>query len=301
MGKSEIAFMLAAPFLQGQPPVPASPAAAPQTAPAAPQTPAQRLADLKRAYDEAQRAFEEKYSAAKSEPERAKVYETDYPSPESYAPRFVALAKELGSDPVALEAWTWIVQRVQSREVVDPCFEAIAAGHVASPRLVDVVQAISPYQPSVAAERFLRTVAEKSPHWEVKGHATFKLASILNGLAEAAEALTNDAKDAKEPGSRERLAAYYGKESVAELAARDPAEMRKEAEDLYEDVLADFKAVRSAQGTLGQQAEAELFELRNLALGRVAPEIVGQDVDGVTFKLSDYRGKVVVLDFWGFW
>jgi hypothetical protein len=29
-----------------------------------------------------------------------------------------------------------------------------------------------------------------------------------------------------------------------------------------------------------------------------APEIVGTDQDGKEFKLSDYRGKVVMLDFW---
>ena len=27
----------------------------------------------------------------------------------------------------------------------------------------------------------------------------------------------------------------------------------------------------------------------------------GEDLNGVAFKLSDYRGKVVVLDFWGDW
>ena len=31
------------------------------------------------------------------------------------------------------------------------------------------------------------------------------------------------------------------------------------------------------------------------------PDIRGEDMDGVPFALSDYRGKVVVLDFWGFW
>jgi len=36
-------------------------------------------------------------------------------------------------------------------------------------------------------------------------------------------------------------------------------------------------------------------------VGQQAPEIIGEDVDGKEFKLSDYRGKVVVLDFWGFW
>ena len=29
-----------------------------------------------------------------------------------------------------------------------------------------------------------------------------------------------------------------------------------------------------------------------------APEIVGTDQDGKEFKLSDFRGKVVMLDFW---
>jgi hypothetical protein len=36
-------------------------------------------------------------------------------------------------------------------------------------------------------------------------------------------------------------------------------------------------------------------------VGLAAPEIAGQDLDGVSFKLSDYRGKVVMLDFWGDW
>ena len=44
-----------------------------------------------------------------------------------------------------------------------------------------------------------------------------------------------------------------------------------------------------------------MFEIRNLAIGKVAPDIAGEDVEGVRFKLSDYRGKVVVIDFWGDW
>jgi peroxiredoxin len=38
-----------------------------------------------------------------------------------------------------------------------------------------------------------------------------------------------------------------------------------------------------------------------LNVGDLAPEIQGEDIDGRPFKLSDYRGKVVVLDFWGHW
>ena len=36
-------------------------------------------------------------------------------------------------------------------------------------------------------------------------------------------------------------------------------------------------------------------------IGKAAPEIEWEDLDGKAFKLSDYRGKVVLLDFWGNW
>lgn len=38
-----------------------------------------------------------------------------------------------------------------------------------------------------------------------------------------------------------------------------------------------------------------------LNVGNIAPDIDGEDIDGQRFKLSDYRGKVVVIDFWGNW
>jgi hypothetical protein len=38
-----------------------------------------------------------------------------------------------------------------------------------------------------------------------------------------------------------------------------------------------------------------------IEIGQKAMEINGEDIDGQPFKLSDYRGKVVVLDFWGHW
>ena len=38
-----------------------------------------------------------------------------------------------------------------------------------------------------------------------------------------------------------------------------------------------------------------------IQVGNKAAEIEGEDIDGKKFKLSDYRGKVVMLDFWGNW
>lgn len=37
------------------------------------------------------------------------------------------------------------------------------------------------------------------------------------------------------------------------------------------------------------------------APGLLALEIDGEDIEGQPFKLSDYRGKVILLDFWGNW
>lgn len=58
----------------------------------------------------------------------------------------------------------------------------------------------------------------------------------------------------------------------------------------------EFRGVK-----LKERAEGSLFAAENIQIGKTAPEIVGEDQDGVEFKLSEYRGKVVVLDFWGDW
>jgi peroxiredoxin len=35
--------------------------------------------------------------------------------------------------------------------------------------------------------------------------------------------------------------------------------------------------------------------------GDLIPEIIGNDIEGTEFRLSDYKGKVIMLDFWGNW
>ncbi len=46
-----------------------------------------------------------------------------------------------------------------------------------------------------------------------------------------------------------------------------------------------------------------LFSENNekLKIGEIAPEFVAQDTLGKDIRLSDYRGKYVILDFWASW
>jgi hypothetical protein len=49
------------------------------------------------------------------------------------------------------------------------------------------------------------------------------------------------------------------------------------------------------------RARGPRFEETRLQNGMKAPDIVGVDLFGEEFRLSDYAGKVVMLDFWGDW
>jgi hypothetical protein len=73
----------------------------------------------------------------------------------------------------------------------------------------------------------------------------------------------------------------------------------QESEKLFEEAAEKYADVKTAfDGTVGRKARNELFDLRYLSAGKAAPEIKGTDQDGKLFKLSDYKGKVVLLDFW---
>jgi len=63
----------------------------------------------------------------------------------------------------------------------------------------------------------------------------------------------------------------------------------------------ESETTESSVASTIEQCRLRLFSLQHLMVGKPAPEIVGEDLSGVEFKLSDYRGKVVLLDFWAHW
>jgi hypothetical protein len=80
-----------------------------------------------------------------------------------------------------------------------------------------------------------------------------------------------------------------------------PAEADKVAAEAEKYFTAVIDTLAKDDVALRKQAEQELKIVRTLRVGKEAPDIAAGDLDGKDFKLSDYRGKVVLLDFWGNW
>lgn len=143
-------------------------------------------------------------------------------------------------------------------------FNLMAEHHLDSPELVGFCEALSERatEPTLA---FLEIVAQKAKEPNAKGWA-------LIGLAEGVLENADDADQAAQKQAADLLArvATVVPESDAEEGPR-------------------------------QAAASRLFILQNLAIGRPCPDIKLKDLDGKPVQLSEYKGKVVILDFWATW
>jgi hypothetical protein len=142
-------------------------------------------------------------------------------------------------------------------------------------------------------ETFLRTVLEKNPHRDVQGQACLYLAQFLNGRLNRLDLL----KD--QPDVNRRYEGLYGRDYLDTLRRQDRANAVAEVEAVFERAAGKYGDVKLPfGGTVDDDAKMELFALRHLAVGKEVADIEGPDQNGVRFKLSDYRGKVVLLYFW---
>jgi len=213
----------------------------------------------------------EKLQNAKTPEERAKINE-GLPKADVTMGKLLDLVEKDPKDKdAAITASQWILNN--SRGGGDEV-------HKARAKILDVLikyQADNPKigpllaglgtTPSAKAEELLRAVVEKNSAKDVRGKADLYLGSYLKSVGEKVK---------------------------AEAAFED-------AVAKYGDVVMFTNPKTKKSTTIADRAGGELFEMRNLAIGKPVPDIVAEDLDGKSFKLSEYKGKVVVLDFWGNW
>ena len=230
----------------------------------------------------------------------------------AFSSKFLDLAAKYPHDPIALTALRQAVQAVGSTdsaaqitwETNRSVFPAgstdgsagrtvalVLRDHVLSEKLGPVIDRMR-YGYRIEYEQCLRTVLEKNPHHEVQALACLALAQFLNDKLRMIQ-LAED---------RPELAGCYnivfGKDYLPELQRLGRANLAARIETLFERAADEYANETFRSGTVGEMAKSELYAIRHLSVGRVAPDIEGKDHDGTLFKLSNYRGKVLLLYFW---
>jgi peroxiredoxin len=148
------------------------------------------------------------------------------------------------------------------------------------------------------AEALLRRVLERNPRREDRATACYWLAHHLSHQARITRRLRG------KPGDLKYFEGYVAAEPIGKFVKeKDPEALDKASEALLQRAASEFGNVRMTdyKRTLAEIVTGELFAVRNLNVGKIAPEIEGSDHEGKPFKLSETRGKVVVLTFSGNW
>lgn len=188
-----------------------------------------------------------------------------------FAERFAVVARGNKGSEIAYEAWTMVVglvDRGMSAPITTEALGALTSDHVGSVKLVELASNLRYSAQGIGEETavlVLQTIAKDSPHREVKAAALFSLGAVLSEDRPVGDPKVTQAK------------AVLGS-------------------------LAEYGDLKSPDGrSYADAAKGFLFAIENLSAGRPCPDFSAVDAEGANFKLSDYKGKVVLVDFWGFW
>ena len=193
---------------------------------------------------------------------------------EDYAKKAIVLSKTMKtSDQGSFDSLVFamsMVARGSNKEIMKEAVDLIVKDHSKNPKMASVLGFIST-SPDGAA--ILEKIATKTEDRNIAGLAWYAITENLQ-------------------------------QQTGEVGIKQAEELNKRTEMIYEKLAKDYADVPMAngRGTIGSTIKAALFELQNLSIGKVAPEVLCLNIDGdKDDKLSNYKGKVVVLDIWATW
>ena len=193
---------------------------------------------------------------------------------EDFAKKALALSKTLkSSDQGSFDSLVFamsMVARGSNKEIMKEAVDLIVKDHSKNPKMASVLGFIAT-SPDGAA--ILEKIATKTEDRNIAGLAWYAITENLQ-------------------------------QQTGEVGLKQAEELNKRTEMIYEKLAKDYADVPMAngRGTIGSTIKAALFELQNLSIGKVAPEVLCLNIDGdKDDKLSNYKGKVVVLDIWATW
>ena len=226
------------------------------------------LKEISKDFSGKMRAYSKRYMAAKTAAEKREIAD-NIPTVKLYQTRLYEMVNEDPGSEAGLEIIDWWYRRGR-RVSGDEITRLILKNYGKLDSVEKYVPQILWHLPTDEAEEQFRMLLKVNPSNSVKGSASFFLQYIL-------------AKKAKK---------LEGEEAKAVLA---------EVETLRDAIREKYpNAVDAGGATFAALIDAEEFA-EKLEIGKPVPDIVGTDLDGVEFKLSDYDGKVRVISYWGDW
>ncbi len=189
-----------------------------------------------------------------------------------YRSKFRALAKRYAGQPQALAALTWLTSNAWGAgEDVKWALAELARDHAARPEIGDALKSLQYAGPWVGEEALVAlydAVLSKNQDRETLARALYQKGFLL--------------------------VSEWQMPTSAPAAA--PTSRKQQALELFRKVVADYSGT-----VVARRAESGMFEMEKLQVGMTAPDLAGSDGKGKQIHLADYRGKVVVLSFWGYW
>jgi thiol-disulfide isomerase/thioredoxin len=234
-------------------------------APAKAKTTKEQVEELTHGFQKEMGELQKEFQSAKTPEEKEKIRDKalNHVSAD-FAKKMLAVAVANPKDPAVVDALVFVcVAPGEPAGVLVPeAVKIMLREHAGSEHLAGICQSLARRDDG---DKLIRDIRAKSTSTVVQFQAGFFLAEAL--------------REKDEPTDADN----------------------KEAEKLLVDFVAAAKDRKDVpEGMLGA-AEGSLKDLRLFGIGKPAPVAESKDLDDKAVKLADYKGKVVVLDFWATW